>query len=134
MNTLSNKLLMTLLFMAAPIAYGKTLTCKTANSKLPHQIQLVILGNKIQFIEQWNGPYKTDSQFTGLISSVKPSTNWQTINLSFKAEQADISDKPYTQVTLHIDSEKKSGLIVFEGLLAPNNDDFQILTCSVSAK
>lgn len=129
------KKLFTVLFL---ILGSSTITlaldCKTANSRLPHQIQLVVLGSKVQFTEQWNGPYKTSSQFTGLISSVTPSTNWQTINLSFKAEQSDISDKPNTEITLHIDSEKKSGLIVFKGLLAPNTADFQILKCSARAK
>lgn len=129
------KKLFTLLFLItghSTMAFA--LECKTANSRLPHQIQLVILGNKVQFKEQWNGPYKTNSKFTGLITSVTPSTNWQTINLSFKAEQSDIADKPNTEITVHIDSEKKSGLIVFKGLLAPNTADFQILKCSASSK
>lgn len=129
------KKLFTLFFLIiGPSTMAFALDCKTANSKLLHQIQLVVLGNKVQFAEQWNGPYKTDSKFTGLITSVTRSTNWQTINLSFKADQSDIADKPYTEITVHIDSEKKSGLIVFKGLLAPNTSDFQILKCTARAQ
>ncbi len=128
------KLFTLMLLITGPSTMALALECKTANNRLPHQIQLVVLGNKVQFAEKWNGPYKTNSQFTGLIVSNTPSINWQTMSLSFKAEQSDISDKPYTQVTLHIDSEKKSGLIVFKGLLAPNTTDFQILKCSTSAQ
>lgn len=103
------------------------LTCKTANQKLPHQIEITIKNNIVEINEAWNGPYKTTAHYFGLV--IPNPQNFALYDFDFKGVPAGVSDRPYTSAKFIFNYEQNTAKLHFSGFLAPQNNGNQKMNC-----